>query len=304
MNATRDIPIVKIENDLTVNKKIELLLKREDLIHNIISGNKWWKLKYNLEQAVTLKKEYLLTFGGAYSNHVLATAAAGHANALQTIGIIRGEKVLPLNPTLQLASEKFNMQLHFVSRTTYRNQSPYDFIEDLKLPANSVYILPEGGTNLLAIKGCQEILNGIPDNTDVLICSCGTGGTLAGLICGLEGEKQVLGFSALKGDFLQNEVNGLVQNFAGINYQNWQINTDYHFGGYAKYSGQLVSFINHFKKTHGIALDPIYTGKMMYGLFDLIAMDFFNHGTRIVAIHSGGIQGIAGFNQRFGNILV
>ena len=295
-------PVQEISDNLFFDKEIKLYVKRDDLIHPEISGNKWRKLKYNIQQAQITGQKTLLTFGGAFSNHIAGLAAAGEVFDFHTIGLIRGEKVIPLNPTLSFALES-GMQLHFLTRSEYKKRKDEDFVNNLKNRFGQFYLIPEGGTNQLAIKGCSEIVtevkqqfNGMPDYWCV---SCGTGGTVSGIIKGLNNQGKVIGFSALKGDFLQKEIEKLIER----PYQNWSINNRYHFGGYAKYQPELINFINHFKKTNAIPLDPIYTGKLFYGIYDLIKNDYFPRGSSILAVHTGGLQGIAGFNKRFGNII-
>ena len=297
-----NVPTIVIEDSETKNAGVGLLVKREDLIHPEISGNKWRKLKYNLIEAKKQKLSTLLTFGGAYSNHIHATAAAGIFFGFKTIGIIRGEQPKELNSTLLKAKEN-GMQLFFVSRTAYRDKK--ELLAQLSLDFESIYILPEGGTNSLALKGCSEIVKEYSEKPkiDYWCTSCGTGGTLAGMITALSAQQKAIGFSALKGDFLQNEVEQLLSSYDDHKYQNWSINTDYHFGGYAKFDDSLIQFINEFKHKNQIQLDPIYTGKMFYGIYDLIKKGYFPKGSSIMAIHTGGQQGIQGFNQRFGNLL-
>ncbi|MFK8102767.1 MAG: 1-aminocyclopropane-1-carboxylate deaminase/D-cysteine desulfhydrase [Saprospiraceae bacterium] len=294
--------IDRIETDFIKANQVELWMKREDLVHPIIAGNKWRKLFYNLAAAKAEGKTHLISFGGAYSNHIHAVAAAGPLYQLKTIGIIRGERPAVLNPTLQFA-EKQGMLLHFVSRSVYRNKTTA--LEQLDLPLATSYILPEGGTNNLAIKGCQAIITSLTKPFDYYCVSCGTGGTIAGMVTALDNDsaRQVLGFSALKGDFLQKEVATLMTSFNGRKYENWKINFDYHFGGYAKHTTELIEFMNAFKHRQSITLDPIYTGKMMYGIFDLIGKGYFPKGANILAIHTGGLQGLAGFQARFGALL-
>jgi len=273
-------------------KGITLYLKREDTIHPFISGNKYRKLKYNLFEAKKQGKETLLTFGGAFSNHIAATAYAGHEQGLKTIGVIRGEELADKwqnNPTLQLAHEH-GMQFYFVSRSDYRLKNDISFIEDLKEKFGDFYLLPEGGTNDLAVKGCAEILTKEDAQFDYICSAVGTGGTVAGLINASQPHQMVFGFPALKGDFLSKEIRTFVHN------DRWRLVTDYHFGGYARVDQQLVSFINLFKQKTGIPLDPIYTGKMLFGIFDLVKQDVFEPGTQILAIHTGGLQGIKGMN--------
>ena len=282
---------------ITKEEGLSLYLKREDSLHPQVSGNKFRKLKYNIEEAILQKKELLLTFGGAFSNHIAATAAAGKVCGLKTIGVIRGEelgvdmeKTLRDNPTLRFA-DSCGMQLEFIPRSDYRLKDSDEVIEKLQEKFGRFYLVPEGGTNALAIKGCEEILGEEDRDFDVICCPVGTGGTIAGIINSSSGEQQVLGFPALKGAFLNLEI----QKFTPK--KNWKLTIDYHFGGYAKVNSELVDFINNFRQNYGVALDPIYTGKMMFGIFDLIAKGHFSENTRILAVHTGGLQGIAGMNR-------
>ncbi|WP_297695231.1 1-aminocyclopropane-1-carboxylate deaminase/D-cysteine desulfhydrase [uncultured Eudoraea sp.] len=282
----------KISLPLLEKKNVALYIKREDLIHPQISGNKYRKLKYNLLKAKELKYDTLLTFGGAYSNHIAATAYAGKLNKMRTIGVIRGEEVADLwtsNPTLS-AADKQGMKFKFVSRTDYRKKETAEFLSRLKTEFGDFYMVPEGGTNQLAVKGCEEILTSRDAVYDVICCSVGTGGTLAGIINSATPNQQVLGFPALKGDFLKKDICKFVEN------GNWDLCSDYHFGGYARVDESLISFINEMNENTGIPFDPVYTGKMMYGILDMIAKDKFKPGTKILAIHTGGLQGIAGIN--------
>lgn len=279
------------------DKEVSLFIKREDELHPFISGNKYRKLKYNLVEASNQKKQTLLTFGGAYSNHIAAVAAAGFEHGFNTIGIIRGhelannlEEVLKTNPTLKFASEH-KMKFHFVSRSDYRTKTSNEFIEQLQLKFGDFYLVPEGGTNIFAVKGCEEILTENDTNFNVVSVAIGTGGTISGIINSTNNQQQVIGFPSLKGDFLTNEIKKYV-----FDKTNWSINTNYHFGGYAKVSEELITFINKFKNETGISLDPVYTGKMMFGIVDLIKNDYFSKGTKILTIHTGGLQGIEGMN--------
>lgn len=278
---------------------MELWIKREDLIHPEVSGNKFRKLKFNLIEAKHEQKETLLTFGGAFSNHILATASAAKMEGLKSVGVIRGEELgrdlettLAENSTLRRAHE-YGMEFVFLSREAYRNKTSLETISELRSEFGDFYLIPEGGTNELAIKGCMEILTDEDSQFDY-ICSCvGTGGTISGLINSVNNDQKVLGYPALKGDFLLKEI----QKFVDLQ-KNWRLITDYHFGGYAKYNEELIHFINEFKKETSIALDPVYTGKMMFGIIDQIQKDKFPRGTKILAIHTGGLQGIEGFNQQ------
>ncbi|MEO8398357.1 MAG: pyridoxal-phosphate dependent enzyme [Ignavibacteriaceae bacterium] len=289
-------PLQKIEDELLYKKGINLFIKREDLIHPEINGNKWHKLKYNFMEAKKKKLKKLLTFGGAYSNHIYSTAAAGNLFELETIGIIRGEENLPLNPTLKFALEK-GMTLQYIDRNSYRNKYYENFILKLKEKFGDFYFLPEGGTNSLAVKGCAEIINRIEIPFNYICVPCGTGGTLAGLISGLNGKNFALGFSALKNKYINNEVEKFLLDFSGKKFTNWRINFDYHFGAYAKFDLKLKNFLIDFYKNHKIKLEPIYTGKMMFGIYDLVEKDFFKKEETIIAVHTGGLQGLEGFKS-------
>ena len=266
--------------------------------HPFLSGNKWHKLKYNLQEAQRQGKKTLLTFGGAYSNHIYAVSAAGNIFKFNTIGIIRGEEHLPLNPTLSFAQEN-GMKLYYLDREKYRKKNSLEILDELKKDFGDFYILPEGGTNQLAVKGCCEIIDTLNEDFDYICCPCGTGGTLAGLISGLKGKKFALGFAVLKGAlFLKENVSSLVQDFNETHYNNWDINLDYHFGGYAKFDKQLLNFVYSFSSQNKIPVEPIYSGKMLFGIFDLISREFFKEGSRIIAIHTGGLQGLKGLSER------
>jgi len=297
------IPLPQITHPDLKRAEVKLFLLREDLHHSTISGNKWRKLKYNLIEAKKLSHHTLLTFGGAYSNHIHATAAAGKEFGFKTIGLIRGEKHERLNPTLR-AAQDWGMRLQYVSRNEYKLRELPEFVEGLKSKFGKFYLLPEGGTNYLAVQGCAEMVLGVKENFDYWCVSCGTGGTLVGIIQGLQGQAKIIGFSALKnGGFLRGNVSTLLGEFGAENHHNWEINVDNHFGGYAKFTRGLIDFINQFKTRHQIPLDPIYTGKMMCGIFGLARQSYFPKNSRVLAIHTGGIQGITGFNQRNGNII-
>jgi 1-aminocyclopropane-1-carboxylate deaminase len=273
--------------------EITLHLKREDLIHPFVSGNKFRKLKYNLLKAKEEKKTKLLTFGGAFSNHIAAVAYAGKENKLETIGIIRGDELesqISENPTLQFAQD-CGMQFEFVSREEYHNKTNDFFIENLKNRYGDFYLIPEGGANSLAVKGCEEILTEEDSQFSHICCSIGTGGTISGLINSAHLDQKIIGFPSLKGDFLSDDIRKFAEN------SNWDLVADYHFGGYGKINEELVRFINDFYHQTKIPLDPIYTGKMMFGIVDLIQKGYFPNGAKIMAIHTGGLQGIKGMNN-------
>ncbi len=287
---TSPIQQIHIEND----RNIQLFIKREDLIHPFISGNKYRKLKYNLVEAKHQNKSALLTFGGAFSNHIAATAYAGKIIGFKTIGIIRGEELhnkISTNPTLRFAKEN-GMEFYFVSREDYRLKETEGFQNSLKEKFGDFYLIPEGGTNELAIKGCKDILNSEDKIYKYICCCVGTGGTISGIINASENHQEILGFPALKGDFLTNEIRKFV------NAENWKLITQYHFGGYAKINDELITFINDFKSEYDIPLDPIYTGKMLFGIINMIKNGEFENNSKILTVHSGGLQGIEGMNKR------
>ncbi len=294
-------------NDLTISDLdpygLEILIKRDDLIDPALSGNKWRKLHLNLVEAKRQGKQTLLTFGGAYSNHIYAVAAAGQHFGFKTIGIIRGEAPAELGATLRFA-KSCGMDLQFISRTAYREKIIPNHIK-----IESCYVVPEGGSNLLGVKGCgaivDEVYQQLEDDkpVDYWCLSSGTGGTASGIISQLLGRSKVLAFSALKGDFLKKEIQHLLElNDAG-HFNNWQLISDYHFGGYAKHKPELIQFMNSFYEETGVPLDPVYTGKLLFGICDLAKKGFFNRGSRIVVVHTGGLQGLLGFRERFGPLV-
>lgn len=299
-------PLQQLTSSFLTEANIQLYVKRDDLLHPEFGGNKWRKLKYNLIHAKENNFDTLLTFGGAWSNHIYATAAAGKHFGLNTIGVIRGEKSQTPSETLQFA-EKCGMQLHYISRSDYRKKNQTDFLKALSIEFNNPYIIPEGGSNPLGVRGCEEIVDEInldaKEPFDIICCASGTGATLAGIVKKLNEPQLAIGFSALKnGDFLADCVNDFVPEEKEKNQttkllnNNWKIETAFHFGGYAKTTPDLIKFILSFQKQYDIPLDAVYTGKMFYGLFTLIKRNHFARGSKIIAIHSGGLQGNKGFN--------
>ncbi|OTG74489.1 1-aminocyclopropane-1-carboxylate deaminase [Acinetobacter terrae] len=272
---------------LNLDVPVSITVKRLDQIHPQISGNKFFKLKYNFLEAQKQDLNKVLTFGGAYSNHIAATAYAAHLFGFKSVGIIRGEELAakPLNSTLATA-QQFGMQLHFVSREQYRLKNQPEYLAELTQQFPEHFIIPEGGTNPLAIQGCKEILNSDDlQNYDVICCAVGTGGTISGIIEASSEHQKIVGFSALKGDFLQHDVKQWTTK------KNWQITDAYCCGGYAKTTPELFQFMQAFEAEHKIPLEQVYTAKMMVGLFDLIEQNYFPHGSRILVIHTGGLQG-------------
>tara|TARA_B110000967_G_scaffold33546_1_gene32215 strand:- start:2407 stop:3297 length:891 start_codon:yes stop_codon:yes gene_type:complete len=272
----------------------QVYLKPEYLIHPRVSGNKFRKLKYNLQKAQSENCKGILTFGGAFSNHISATAAAGQALNIPTVGIIRGEELaskIDQNPTLRYA-KSCGMHLEFVSRSAYKDKTTPEYLKTLLETFKDFYIIPEGGTNALAIKGCQEILTETDQQFDLICCSVGTGGTLTGLINSSLPSQKIIGFPALKGGFLNEDICKFATQ------SNWELWEAYHFGGYAKVDSKLITFMNHFKATYNIPLDPVYTAKLMYGIFDAIQTGQIPKEAKVLAIHTGGLQGIEGMNLR------
>ncbi len=289
-------PVQEIKDAFLEEKVVKLFIKREDLIHPVVSGNKWRKLKYNLREAKETGHDTVLSFGGAYSNHIHALAEAAREEGLRVIGVIRGEELTTLNPTLSDAKAK-GMKLHFVSREEYKKKNEAAFIERLEELFGKFYLIPEGGSNLQGVWGCMEIVPEIEVPYDVLCTACGTGTTMAGVVASLPADKTAIGFPVLKGgSFLYKEINDLLSSVEGLEKKNWHLEEQYHFGGYAKWNAELIRFMQEFKNKYDIQLDQVYTGKMMYGLFDLIRKDFFKKGTIVVALHTGGLQGGKGAN--------
>ena len=270
-----------------------ITIKREDLIHPQVSGNKFRKLKYNIQEALTNGATALVTFGGAYSNHLAATAAAGMALKIQTHGFVRGDELetKAWNPTLKFC-EAQGMQLHFMSRKAYRLKEQAEVFKAFLENNSTTYVIPEGGTNALAVKGCREIITSEDSSFTTICCPVGTGGTFSGLIQAAP-EQEVLGFVVVQ----DPEIENTVTNFAGLN-KNWELLYDHGFGGYGAFPSELITFINGFYEKYEILLDPLYTGKMLFGIFTLIKNKQWRWGNNILIIHTGGIQGIQGANQR------
>lgn len=298
------LPLQKINSEFITAHGIQLYVYRLDLNHPDISGNKLFKLHYNLLEAQKQNlptgqagKKTILTFGGAFSNHIAATAAAGKEYGFKTIGIIRGEELSELNPTLTFA-KKCGMKLHFVSRSLFHDKEElYKTIHE-KFPEENYYLIPEGGSNELGIKGCEEITKNISVDFDIICCPCGTGATFSGITLSLKEHQHAIGFQVLKGEkYISNEVTNWLKHFKSKQ-KNWEVNEDFHFGGYAKLKPQLLEFILHFERENSIPLDYIYTGKMMFGIYELIRKGAFKKGQTIIAIHTGGLQGNSGFDKR------
>ncbi len=279
-------PLEALDDERLHRKGVRLLLKRDDLINPDIPGNKWRKLKYNLFDAAAAGKHTLLTFGGAYSNHIRAVAAAGHYFGFETIGVIRGEEHLPLNPQLDYAVRR-GMTLDYLDRTTFREKAGAAVEEGLRQRFGDFFLIPEGGSNPAAVRGAAEIAAEFPPDYDVVCCPCGTGGTLAGLAAGLPPGKRALGFAALKGaGFLVDDVARLQQEYGTVT-DNWSIELDYHFGGFARRKPVLDEFIADFSRRHSIELEWVYVAKMLYGVFDLVERGSIKYGTTVIAVITG-----------------
>jgi 1-aminocyclopropane-1-carboxylate deaminase len=281
---------------------VRLLLWRDDLAHPDLPGNKARKLKYNVQQASAVGHTQLLTFGGAYSNHLAAVATAGRLYGFATTGLVRGEEHLPLNPTLARCAAE-GMALHYLDRATYRQRAEPGFLLAIQQQFGPAYLLPEGGTNALALRGVAELIGELRQHTDfdAVAVAAGTGGTLAGVALGLAEAQypaRAVGVAALKGgDFLRADIDALTLAAAGRILANYELHTGYHFGGYAKLPPALRAFIQSFEAAYGVLLDPIYTGKLLFGVLDLLEQGHFAPGSTVVAVHTGGLQAWAGFGQ-------
>jgi 1-aminocyclopropane-1-carboxylate deaminase len=286
-------PVQPLKNKLFTEKGLQVYIKRDDLIHPIISGNKWRKLKYILLKAQAEGKNHLVTFGGAYSNHLLATAAAAAQFGFNATGIVRGEEVD--NHTLFLC-RLHGMRLIFTDRDSYRDKPALFkkyFGDD-----NEAFFIDEGGASAEGVKGCSELVAELCETYDHIFCACGTGTTAAGIINGIQQHNLATKFNAVpvfkNGGFIKNEIDQYLTSPADYN-----LHLDHHFGGYGKTAPELIRFIKQFVADTGILIEPVYTGKMLYALHDLVANDHFARGSKILAIHSGGIWGLLGMREKF-----
>lgn len=281
-------PLERLRDPRLGSAGVEIYVKRDDLINPSIPGNKWRKLKNNLADAMDQGFTTLLTFGGAYSNHLYATAAAGELFGLRTVGVVRGEQHLPLNHILRFATER-GMEIIYLDRNTYRMKHEPLVIDELRREVGPFYVVPEGGANCLGLRGCMDVIDEIDVPFDEIAVPCGTGTTLAGLSVPLASHQRALGFAVLKNAaFLRTDVRTM-QAECGVEENNWTINLDYHFGGFAKTPANLLAFCREFEQTHSMPCDPIYVGKMMYGLLDLASKGQLPAGSTIIALHTGGV---------------
>ena|SRR6201991_2078771 len=295
MNIDLEIfsPVQPISNPLFDEYDVKVFLKRDDLIHPMISGNKWRKLKYLLKTAQQQQKNHLVTFGGAYSNHLLATASAAARFGFKATGIVRGEVVD--NDTLFLC-KLHGMQLIFTDRESYRDK-PALFTQYFG-DNEDAFFIDEGGASAEGALGCSELADELTETYDHIFCACGTGTTAAGIVNGLNRHQLKTRFNAVpvfkNGGFMKEEIDRFLTTPT-----QYDLHTDYHFGGYGKTNNELIDFIKQFVAATGIVIEPVYTGKMMYALYHLIAKKHFKPGSRILAIHSGGIWGLLGMKDKF-----
>jgi 1-aminocyclopropane-1-carboxylate deaminase len=286
-------PVHQINNKLFDEQGIKVFIKRDDLIHPIISGNKWRKLKYILKQAQAENKNHLVTFGGAYSNHLLATAAAAAKFGFKATGIVRGE---PVNNDTLFLCRLHGMELLFADRESYRDKPA--LFEKYFHDNPEAFFIDEGGASADGAKGCSELLDELTETYDHIFCACGTGTTAAGIINGIQNHQLATQFHAVpvlkNGGFMNDEIDKFLTKPV-----DYHLHTGYHFGGYGKTDEQLIEFIKQFVASTGILIEPVYTGKMMYAVYDLAAKNYFKPGSRILAIHSGGIWGLLGMKDKF-----
>ncbi|MFF3490631.1 1-aminocyclopropane-1-carboxylate deaminase/D-cysteine desulfhydrase [Streptomyces sp. NPDC002795] len=282
-------PLVEVDDERFARHGVRLLLKRDDLIHPDLIGNKWRKLARNLE-AAQARGRAILTFGGAYSNHLRATAAAGRLLGLTTIGVVRGQELAdrPLNPSLSRCAAD-GMRLHFVDRSTYRRKTDPDVLAGLldAADADDAYVVPEGGSNSLAVQGCTDLGRELRGHADVVALACGTGGTLAGLAAGLAPGQRAVGVAVLKGGFLEDDVRALQEAAFGGRRGSWRVEDRFHFGGYARVPEELAAFAEDFEFRHGVPVEHLYVAKALYALVALAQEGAFPSGTTLAAVITG-----------------
>ena len=295
MNIDLEIysPVHQIKNKLFDEQGLSVFIKRDDLIHPFISGNKWRKLKYILKKASAENKTRLVTFGGAFSNHLLATSVTAAKFGFKSTGIVRAEEVD--NDTLFLC-RLHGMELIFVDRESYRDKEAL-FNKYFGNDPDAFFI-DEGGASPEGTQGCAELVDELSETYDHIFCACGTGTTAAGIINGLQKHQLPTEFNAVpvfkNGDFMIGEIDRYLNQPV-----TYQLHTDYHFGGYAKTNNELIGFIKTFVADTGILIEPVYTGKMLYAIYDLAVKGHFKPGSKILAIHTGGLIGLLGMKDKF-----
>ncbi|WP_320778903.1 1-aminocyclopropane-1-carboxylate deaminase/D-cysteine desulfhydrase [Streptomyces sp. CRN 30] len=280
-------PLCEAADERFARHGVRLLLKRDDLIHPELVGNKWRKLAPNLAAAAG---RTVLTFGGAYSNHLRATAAAGRLLGLSTVGVVRGQELAdrPLNDSLARCAAD-GMRLHFVDRSAYRRKSEPETLAALLRAAGApeAYVVPEGGSNAAAVRGCRALGEELGDRADVVAVACGTGGTLAGLAAGLPPGRRALGVPVLKGGFLDGDVRRLQERAFGGPRGDWSLDDRFHWGGYARTSPALDAFADDFERRHGLPVERLYVAKLLYALVTLTEEGAFPRGTTLAAVITG-----------------
>ncbi|MBD1581066.1 1-aminocyclopropane-1-carboxylate deaminase/D-cysteine desulfhydrase [Pseudoalteromonas sp. S16_S37] len=288
-------PLQLIEHPLLTQKKMTLTVKRDDLLHPHIAGNKWRKLKYNLIAMQQQKKTALLTFSGPFSNHLYAVSMACKLFGIEGHVIIRGPHLDEQNPTIRMA-RACGLNLHAVDRATYRLRNQADYFHEIQKQFPHCYLIPEGGSNQHAMLGLEELAQSLP-KSDYVMCATGSGGTLAGLINSCPDTTSVIGIAVLKqAEYLTDDIIRLAPK-AGKK-SNWQLMCDFHDGGYGQFSSALWRFCQMMRKECLLPLEPIYTGKLFYALWQLLEQDFFEPDSHITTIHTGGLQGLDGLRYR------
>ena len=305
MDLSLPSPIQRIELPIFNQHHVSVYIKRDDLIHQAISGNKWRKLKFNIEKYKQGKYKAILTFGGAYSNHIAATAFIGKMLNIPTIGIIRGDELNSSSNQTLTEAENCGMKLDFISREKYKERYEKLFWEELRVTYGHIYIIEEGGANFLGMLGCAEILSEITFEPDYVISAAGTGTTASGLLYNSNNSKIIVVPVLKNGHFIKDEIIKSIE-FAGLPEEDIKdklnlltIETNYHFGGYGKWTTELIDFMNTFYKETGIPLDQVYTAKMVYAFYEKLKAGFFKSGSKIVLLHTGGLQGL----KTLGNLI-
>ena len=299
-------PEEHVDSHLTGGYRVDIFVKRDDMIHPVVSGNKWRKLKWNIENAKEQGRDTLLTFGGAHSNHIAATAEAARIFGFKSIGIIRGEDADLRNPTLRTALRN-GMKIHRVSRTEFRRNGDRDYIESLRHRFGAFYFIPQGGENHYGVQGCTEIMKELKRHYHRIFVACGTATTLSGMALGNARRSMLTGVSALKGGEFLFET---VKHYVSKTFQdeeterevlkNIEVLTDYHFGGYAKTKSELIEFMRNFYQKTSVKLDPVYTGKTAFAMYDVLKKYKANSNEKWLLIHSGGLQGIEATEAKLG----
>lgn len=280
-------PVEELFDDRLASTGVQLWLKRDDLVKPGLPGNKWRKLKHNLTAATMQGHDTVLTFGDANSDHIRVTADAGAAHGLRTIGVIADEEGRPLTPSLEYAMRR-GMRVVYLDRATYWRKASPDVIASLRRQHGAFYLLPEGGNNELALRGCAELPAEIGQDFDFICCPCGTGGTLAGIAAGLTPKQKAVGFSVLKdGEFLAKEISRLQRQSFGATSGNWSVESGFHFGGFTEETPELADFIEEFEQRHRLRLERVYVAKMMYGILAMARRGSFAPGSRVVAVITG-----------------